>query len=152
MILSTLILPKSGIIKSNSYPYLKIQTTNDLIIKFECLDGNLCLPVPKDFLKYLYRQNKDEYWIDLKTMLKTEGWLEPCFEKILIERARDNTYPYYATYEKLNLMKVMVKGEECNNTYYIDLKDKENAVLLRMRVDNINEPKEEGYKVRVTLE
>lgn len=85
-------------------------------------------------------------------MLKTEGWLEPHLEKVLIERAKDNTYPYYSTYEKLNLMKVMVKGEECNNTYYIDLKDKENVVLLRMRVDNINEPKEEGYKVRVTLE
>ena len=157
MILDALILPKSGVI-NDSYPYIKIQTTNGLRIKFECLDGNLSLHMRKSYFEeFIYSEDdykkvtsyyKKECWVDLNSFIKATG-MEPELEKILIKRTEYNN----DIYEKLNLMKVILEGEECfNSTYFIDLVDKENYLLLRIYIDNVNDPKKEEYKVRVALE
>ena len=159
MILDALILPKSGV-NNDSYSYIKIQTSNGLRVKFECLDGNLSLHMRKPYFEeFIYSEAdykkvtsyyKKECWVDLNSFIKATG-TEPELGKILIKRTRGNNAIY--EYEKLNLMKVILEGEECfNNTYFMDLVDKENYLLIRIYIDNINEPKEEGYKVRVTLE
>ena len=157
MILDTLILPKSGV-NNDSYPYIKIQTSNGLRLKFECLDGNLSLHMRKPYFEeFIYSEDdykkatsyyKKECWVDLNSFIKATG-MEPELEKILINRTKDNN----DICEKLNLIKVMLEGEECiNNTYFIDLVDKENYLLTRIYIDNVNDPKKEEYKVRVTLE
>lgn len=150
MILDALILPKSGI-NNDSYPYIKIQTSNGLRVKFECLDGNLSLHMRKTYFEeFIYNEDdyKKECWVDLNSFIKATG-VEPELEKILIKRTKDNN----DICEKLNLMKVMLEGEECfNNTYFMDLVDKENYLLMRIYIDNVNDPKKEEYKVRVTLE
>ena len=157
MILDALILPKSGV-NNDSYPYIKIHTSNGLRVKFECLDGNLSLHMRKSYFEeFIYSEEdykkvtsyyKKECWVDLNSFIKATG-VEPELEKILIKRTEDNN----DICEKLNLMKVMLEGEECfNNTYFMDLVDKENYLLMRIYIDNVNDPKKEEYKVRVTLE
>ena len=153
MIFDTLILPKSGI-NNDSYPYIKVQISNDLRLKFECLDGNLSLHMRKSYFEeFIYSEDdyKKECWVDLNSLnsfTKATG-TEPELGKILIKRTEDNN----GICEKLNLMKVILEGEECfNNTYFIDLVDEENYLLMRIYIDNVNDPKKEEYKVRVTLE
>ena len=157
MILDALILPKSGV-NNDSYPYIKIQTSNGLRVKFECLDGNLSLHMRKSYFEeFIYSEDdykkvtsyyKKECWVDLNSFIKATG-VEPELEKILIKRTEDTN----GICEKLNLMKVILEGEECfNNTYFMDLVDKENYLLMRIYIDNVNDPKKEEYKVRVTLE
>lgn len=165
MIFDTLILPKSGI-NNDSYPYIKVQISNDLRLKFECLDGNLSLHMRKPYFEeFIYSEDdyKKECWVDLNSFIKATCWVdlnslnsfikatgtEPELGKILIKRTEDNN----GICEKLNLMKVILEGEECfNNTYFIDFVDEENYLLMRIYIDNVNDPKKEEYKVRVTLE
>lgn len=146
MILSTLILPKSGI-NNDSYPYIKIQTANGLRLKFENLEGNLCLHMYKhSFEKFISNEDEKEYWVDVNSLMKAEG-MEPELEEILLVKDK-----YSIDTERLNIFKTVIKGEECSHIFFIDLINKKNKVLKRIYLDNIYCRRVEGYKVRVTLE
>ena len=73
MILDTLILPKSGV-NNDSYPYIKIQTSNGLRLKFECLDGNLSLHMRKPYFEeFIY--SEDDYK-KATSYYKKECWVK----------------------------------------------------------------------------